>query len=177
MHKDCEEILVTEEEILKRCEELGRQIDKDYADEPPIVVGLLKGSVPFMAELIKKITIDIELDFMDVSSYAGTTSSGDIKILKDLDRSIKGKKILIVEDIVDTGATVVVVKDLLYQKGASDVKIITLLNKPDRREKAVEADYIGFTVPNKFVIGYGMDYEQKYRNLPYIAVLKEEVYM
>lgn len=177
MHKDCEEILVTEEEILKRCEELGQQIDKDYADEPPIVVGLLKGSVPFMSELIKKITIDIEIDFMDVSSYAGTTSSGDIKILKDLDRSIKGKKILIVEDIVDTGATVVVVKELLYQKGATDVKIVTLLNKPDRREKAVEADYIGFTVPNKFIIGYGMDYEQKYRNLPYIAVLKEDVYM
>lgn len=177
MHKDVEEILVSEEEILEKCKELGKQIDNDYADEPPIVVGLLKGSIQFMAELIKNITLDIEIDFMDVSSYAGTSSSGDIKILKDLDRSIKGKKILIVEDIVDTGSTVVVVKELLYQKGATDVKIITLLNKPDRREKAVEADYIGFTVPNRFVVGYGMDYEQKYRNLPYIAVLKEEVYM
>lgn len=177
MHKDCKEVLVTEEQIIQRCKELGAQIDKDYADEAPIVVGLLKGSVPFMSELIKRITLDIQIDFMDVSSYAGTESSGDIKIIKDLDRSIKEKKILIVEDIVDTGTTVSVVKDLLYQKGAKDVKIVSLLDKPERREKSVEADYIGFTVPNKFVIGFGLDFNQDYRNLPYVGVLKEEKYM
>ncbi len=176
MHKDIKKILVSEEQIIERCKELGKEIDKDYADEAPILVGLLKGSVPFMAQLMKNITIDIEIDFMDVSSYAGTETTGDVKIVKDLDRSIKEKRILIVEDIVDTGITVAAVKDLLFQKGAKEVKIVSLLNKPERREKAVEAEYVGFTVPNEFVVGYGLDFNQKYRNLPFVGVLKEEMY-
>ena len=176
MHSDVKKVLVSEEEIRNRCNELGKQISEDYADEAPICVGLLKGSIMFMAELIKYITVDIEIDFMDVTSYAGTESTGDIKILKDLDRSIVGKKILIIEDIVDTGITISVVKELLYQKGAKDVKIVSLLDKPERRERDIKAEYVGFTVPNEFVVGFGLDFNQKYRNLPYVGVLKEEVY-
>lgn len=151
-------------------------ITDDYAEEEPVVVGLLKGSVPFMAELIKQIRLDIEIDFMDVSSYVGTESEGDVRIVKDLDRSIVGRKVLIVEDIIDTGKTLASVKELMYKKGASDVRIATLLDKPSRRKVQIEGEYVGFEVPNEFVVGYGLDFNQKYRNLPYIGVLKEECY-
>lgn len=176
MHKDIDRILLSEEEIVNRCKELGKQISMDYAGKRLVLVGLLKGSVPFMSELMKRIECDTEIDFMDVSSYDGTESQGDVRIIKDLDRSPKDDDILIVEDIVDTGRTLKTVKKLLLSKGASSVKIVTLLDKPDRRVVEIEPDYCGFIVPNEFVVGYGLDFNQKYRNLPYIGVLKPECY-
>lgn len=176
MNEDVKKVLISEDEIVKRCKELGRIVSEDYAGKNPIIIGLLKGSVPFMAELIKNITIDCELEFMAVSSYSGTESMGDVRINKDLDRSIKGCDVLVVEDIVDTGKTLQKVKDLLYSKGANSVKVISLLDKPDRRIVEIEAEYVGFTIPNEFVIGFGLDFNQKYRNLPYVGVLKEELY-
>lgn len=171
-----EKVLISEEEIRERCRELGAQISADYEGKDPIIVGLLKGSVPFMAELIKNITVECEIDFMAVSSYSGVESLGDVKIVKDLDRSIRGLDVLVVEDIVDTGKTLQKVKELLYSKGANDVKVVSLLDKPDRRIVEIEAEYVGFTIPNEFVIGFGLDFDQKYRNLPYVGVLKEECY-
>ena len=173
---DVEKILISEKEITDRCTELGAQISRDYDGKDPIIVGLLKGSVPFMAELIKHITVDCEIDFMAVSSYSGTESMGDVKIVKDLDHSIKGCHVLVVEDIVDTGKTLEKVKELLYSKGAASVKVVSLLDKPDRRIVDIEAEYVGFVIPNEFVIGFGLDFDQKYRNLPYVGVLKEECY-
>ena len=171
-----EKVLISEKEIVDRCRELGAQISKDYEGKQPMVIGLLKGSVPFMAELIKYITVECEIDFMAVSSYSGTESMGDVKIVKDLDHSIKGMDVLVVEDIVDTGKTLKKVKDLLYSKEANDVKIVSLLDKPDRRIVEIDAEYVGFKIPNEFVIGFGLDFNQKYRNLPYVGVLKEECY-
>ena len=173
---DVKEVLITQEDIVKRCKELGAQISKDYKNSCPVIIGLLKGSVPFMAELIKYIDIDCRLEFMDVSSYSGTESNGDVKIVKDIDCSIKDLDVLIVEDIVDTGKTLAKVKALLYSKDARSVKVCSLLDKPDRRIVDIEAEYVGFTIPNKFVIGFGLDFDQKYRNLPYVGVLKEECY-
>ena len=169
-------VLISEEEITARCKELGKQISEDYKDSVPIMVGLLKGSVPFMAELLKNITIDCETEYMSVSSYSGTESMGDVRINKDLDRSIKGFDVLVVEDIVDTGRTLEKVKELLYSKGAKTVKVVALLDKPSRRVVDISAEYVGFTIPNEFVIGFGLDFDQKYRNLPYVGVLKEELY-
>jgi hypoxanthine phosphoribosyltransferase len=173
---DVKEVLISQDEITQRCKELGEEISRDYKDTVPIIVGLLKGSVPFMAELIKYITIDVELEFMAVSSYSGTESMGDVRILKDLDRSIKDRDVLVVEDIVDTGNTLLKVKDLLYSKGASSVEVVSLLDKPFRRTVEIEAKYVGFTIPNEFVIGFGLDFNQKYRNLPFVGILKEECY-
>ena len=175
---DVESILFTEEQIAARCVELAQQIEKDYNEknEIPVIVGLLKGSVPFMAELMKRFTFPCEIDFMSVSSYKGTESVGDVRIMKDMDLSCKDRPILLVEDIVDTGRTLKEVKKMFARKGATDVKIVALLNKPDRRVVDIEADYIGYNVPDEFVVGYGLDYNQKYRNLPYIGVLKHEVY-
>lgn len=182
MHKeishDIDHVLFTEDEIAERCYEMAKEIEKDYIEKGsiPLVVGLLKGSVPFMSELIKYFSQPIEIDFMSVSSYEGTESLGQVKIDKDLDLFSKGKEVLIIEDIVDTGRTVSEVKKFLEDRGAREVKIAALLDKPDRRKVDIEADYTGFTIPNEFVVGYGLDYNQLYRNLPYIGVLKEEVY-
>ena len=178
MHKDLKTILIKEAEINQKCKELGQEITKYYAakEEAPLLVALLKGSVPFLAKLISKINLDIEYDFMDVSSYEGTESVGDVKINKDLDRSVRNKSILLVEDIVDTGKTISEVKRLLLNKGAKEVKVVTLLDKPSRREKEINAEFVGFTIPNEFVVGFGLDYNEKYRNLPYIGILKEELY-
>lgn len=178
MHEAVEKILVSQEDIVKRSIELGKQISDDYrkVGSVPLLVALLKGSVPFLAELIKHIDLDIQFDFMDVSSYEGTKSVGDIKILKDLDCTVSGVSILLVEDIVDTGRTLKEVKRLLKSKGAADVKVVSLLDKPDRRVVDINAEYVGFEIPNEFVVGFGLDYDQKYRNLPYIGVLKPEVY-
>ncbi|WP_423777951.1 hypoxanthine phosphoribosyltransferase [Dubosiella newyorkensis] len=176
--QDIETVLLTEEQIEKRCVELAKQIEDDYnkEGEVPIVVGLLRGSVPFMAELIKRFTFPCEIDFMSVSSYDGTESIGDVKIDKDMDLSSKERAILLVEDIVDTGRTLSEVKKMFINKGATNVKIVALLDKPSRRVVEIHADYIGFEVPNEFVVGYGLDYNQKYRNLPYIGILKREIY-
>lgn len=176
INKDIKEILITEEEIINRCKELGSQISKDYEGKKPIFIALLKGSVPFMAELIKYIDIDMETEYMSVSSYAGTNSTGEVKINKDLDRSIKDCDVIIVEDIIDTGRTLKTVKSLLESKGASSVTVVSLLDKKERRVVDIKADYVGFDVPDYFVVGFGLDFDQKYRNLPYIGVLKEECY-
>lgn len=176
--QDIAKVLLTEEQIEARSKELAAEIEADYRASgiTPIVVGLLKGSVPFMAELIKNFHEPIEIDFMSVSSYDGTESIGDVKIDKDMDLSARSKHVLIVEDIVDTGRTLREVKKMFYNKGASEVRIVSLLDKPDRRVVDIEADYVGFTVPNEFVVGYGLDFNQRYRNLPYIGVLKPEIY-
>ena len=176
LQNDIKKVLVTHEEIVERSIELGKQITEDYKNNPPLVVALLKGSVPFLAELIQHIDLDIQYDFMDVSSYDGTESIGDIKIIKDLDSSIKGVEILLVEDIVDTGRTIHSVCEMLMHKGAKSVKVITLLDKPSRRVCHCKADYVGFEVENEFVVGYGMDFNQRYRCLPYIGILKDELY-
>ena len=176
MHPLIKKVLVSQEEIISRSKELGEEIKKDYEGEAPLLVALLRGSVPFLSELIKHIDLDIQYDFMDVSSYEGTESVGDISILKDLDTSIKGLNILLVEDIVDTGQTIQTVKQMLMNKGAKSVKIVTLLDKPSRRRVDIKADYIGFEIENEFVVGFGLDFDQLYRNLPYVGVLKDECY-
>ena len=178
MHPNMKKVLISQEQIVQRCSELGKQISDDYRNnaQPPLLVALLKGSVPFLAELIKHIELEIQFDFMAVSSYEGTESIGDIKINKDLDCSVKGVDILLVEDIVDTGKTLQTVKAMLKNKGAASVRVVTLLDKPERRTVEIEADYVGFAVPNEFVVGFGLDFNQKYRNLPYVGVLKEECY-
>ena len=175
MHNDVKKILVSSEEIAKREQELADEISKYYKEKNsiPVIVGLLKGSVPFMMGLVMKLDIDCEIDFMDVSSYSGTNSI-EVRVIKDVEGSVTDRDVLIVEDIVDTGKTLEKVTEMFKNKGAKEIKIVTLLDKPARREKAIEADYIGFVVPDEFVIGYGLDYNQKYRNLPYIGVIKEE---
>lgn len=179
MHKDIKTILISETEIEKRCQELGAELTQCYkqCEETPLLVTLLKGAVPFLVHLSKHIDLDIEFDFMDVSSYEGTESIGDVRIIKDLDRSIKDQSILLVEDIVDTGRTLKSVKELLYNKGAKDVKIVSLLDKPSRRVIDINADFVGFEIPNHFVVGFGLDFNEKFRNLPYVGVLKEECYL
>ena len=174
--KNVKKVLFSKEQIETRAAELGKQISEDYAGHSLLVVALLRGSVPFMSELIKHIDLDIQYDFMDVSSYSGTKSTGDIKMLKDLDTSVEGLDVLLVEDIVETGRTLDAVCKSLLGRGACSVKIAALLDKPSGRIVDIKSDYIGFTVGNEFVVGFGMDFNQHYRCLPYIGVLKEECY-
>ena len=171
MHKDVKKVLVSEEEIVKRCEELAKEIKKDYEskNEIPLLVGLLKGSVPFLAELVKHIDMDIKYEFMDVSSYEGTESIGDVKVNLDLRSSVKGIPVLLVEDIIDTGRTLSYLKEYLKSKEPKSIKICSLLDKKERRVCEMEADYVGFDIPDKFVVGYGLDVDEHYRNLPYIG--------
>ena len=177
LENDIKKILISHDEIVTAARELGQKLTQDYQGKNPILVGILKGSVPFMAELIKHIDTHIELDFMLVSSYhGGTSSSGVINIIKDMDQDIKGRDILFVEDIIDTGKTLKSLKELFEGRQPASVKIATLLDKPEGRLVEIEADYTCFTIPNEFVVGYGLDYDENYRNLPYIGVLKEEVY-
>ena len=165
-------ILINKAKLEKRIEELARQIEKDYKGEEIVLVGILKGSVMFMAELAKKIRNNVILDFMDVSSYEGTESTGKIKINKDIRDSIEGKDVIIVEDIIDTGRTLTEVIEYLKQKKPNSLKIATMLSKPSRRIKELNVDYIGFAIEDKFVVGYGLDYNEKYRNLPYIGYIE-----
>lgn len=167
-------ILISEEEVDRRIAELGAEISRDYAGKEIHLIGILKGSVFFVCELAKRITIPVTLDFMSVSSYAGgTVSSGRVKIVKDLDEPVEGKEVLIVEDIIDTGRTLSYLIDMFENRGPSSLKLCTLLDKPDRRAvEGVEVDYCGFVIPDKFVVGYGLDYDQKYRNLPYIGAVE-----
>ncbi|NLC34386.1 MAG: hypoxanthine phosphoribosyltransferase [Erysipelothrix sp.] len=179
MHKHLKDILITHEQIVEESKLLGARISEDYKDQDQslILVALLKGSVPFLAELMKHISIDIEIDFMDVSSYGmGTESTRDIRILKDLERSVQGRSIIIVEDIVDTGRTLEAVLKILKNKGASTIDVVSLLDKPSRREVTVDVKYVGFEIPNEFVVGFGLDFAEKYRNLPYIGVMHEDYY-
>ncbi|HEL1894771.1 TPA: hypoxanthine phosphoribosyltransferase [Streptococcus suis] len=177
LDKDIKKILVSEEEIVAKCKELGQILATDYADKNPILVGILKGSIPFMAELMKHIDAHVETNYMVVSSYhGGTESSGTVKIIKDLDNSVAGRHIIFVEDIIDTGRTLKELKELFALRQAASIKIATLLDKPEGRVVEIEPDYTCFTIPNEFVVGFGLDYDENYRNLPYVGVLKEEVY-
>lgn len=177
MDKDIERVLVTDEQLKQCVAKLGAEITKDYAGKKLLVLGILKGAVPFMADLIRQIKIPIVYDFMAVSSYGfSTKSSGVVRILKDLERSVEDVHILIVEDIVDTGLTLKYLKDNLLGRNPLSVKVVTLLDKPSRRRAAVTPEYNGFSIPDEFVVGYGLDYQDNYRNLPYVGVLKREVY-
>ncbi len=177
LEQDVDRVLITEQQLKERIGEMGRQIAADYAGKPLTIVGILKGAAIFFADLARAIDLPLQMDFMSVSSYGnGTTSSGVVKIIKDLDADVTGRHILLVEDIIDTGITLAYLKDYLGNRGAESVKICALLDKPTRRERAVPVDYMGFTMPDEFLIGYGVDYAENYRNLPYVASLSRSVY-
>ncbi len=177
MHKDLKEILISEEQLRDKCKELGTIVSKDFEGKKPIVITVLKGAVVFLADIIRHIDVPIEMDFMVISSYgSGTRSPGNIKIVKDIDISLEGKDILIIEDILDSGQTLLHLTTLLESRKPASIKICTLLDKPCRRKVEIKADYIGFEVPDEFVVGYGLDYDERYRNLPYIGVLSPNVY-
>lgn len=177
MLKDIDRVLISEEELSKIVKELGAKITEDYKDKNLLLISILKGSVTFMADLMREINIPCNIDFMAVSSYgSGTKSSGVVKIIKDLDSSIDGKDLLIVEDILDSGRTLNYIKEILLARNPKSIRICTLFDKPERRDVDLYADYIGSKVPNEFIVGYGLDYNEYYRNLPYIGVLKESVY-
>ncbi|MDD2484762.1 MAG: hypoxanthine phosphoribosyltransferase [Eubacteriales bacterium] len=168
------EVMIGKEELQQRVIELGAEISRDYKGETILAVCVLKGAVLFMSDLIREINVDTKIDFMAVSSYgASTSSTGVVRILKDLDSNIEGENLLIVEDIIDSGLTLKYLKDYLLARNPKSIKICTLLDKPERRAADVKADYIGFEVDNKFIVGYGLDYNQMYRNLPYISYLEE----
>ena len=175
MHKNIKEILISEEQIIEKCKELGKIIDKDYEGKEVLLVGLLKGSVPFMAELAKHLNSDVTFDYMNVSSYDGVESK-TLVVKQDLKEEVSGKNILIVEDILDTGKTLYNVKEMLLKRNANSVKIVTMLDKEEGRIIDMKADYVGFKIPNAFVVGYGLDFNEKYRQLPYVGILKEECY-
>ncbi|MCI5924124.1 MAG: hypoxanthine phosphoribosyltransferase [Oscillospiraceae bacterium] len=177
MKEDILKVLLSEDDIAARVAEIGAQISRDYAGKRLVMVSVLKGSVVFMADLMRAVTVPAEIDFMCVSSYgSGVKTSGVVKIIKDLDNDLAGMDLLLVEDILDSGMTLEYIKKLLLGRNPNSIKICTLLDKPERRKADVAADYKGFEVPDEFVVGYGLDYAEKYRNLPYIGVLKPSVY-
>jgi hypoxanthine phosphoribosyltransferase len=178
MEQDIQQILITEEQIRKRIEELGDQLTADYAGKFPVIVGVLKGVVVFYADMVRKIKVPCQMDFMWISSYQGTNSSGQMEVKRDVSVDIAGRHVLILEDIYDTGNSLDFTYRHLLSKHPASLKICTLLDKPERRKPGItlQPDYVGFTVPNAFVVGYGLDYNEEYRNLPYIGVLKPEVY-
>ena len=177
MEDDIERILISEKEIKKAIRKMGKAISKDYADKNLMLVAVLKGSIMIMADLMRSITIPVNIDFMSVSSYGGgTKTSGVVRIIKDLDHDLSGKDVLIVEDILDSGLTLSYLTKILKERNVSSIKVATLLDKPERRVADITPDYCCFTVPDEFVVGYGLDFDQKYRNLPYVGILKPEVY-
>lgn len=177
MNNDILKILISQDEIKEKVKELGQLITKDYKDKDLMVIGILKGCIVFLSDLIREINLPLTMDFMVVSSYGSSTkSSGVVRIVKDLEKDIAGKDILIVEDIVDTGLTLSYLVEYLKSRNARNVKICTLLEKPDRRKAEVDLEYVGFHIPDEFVVGYGLDYAELYRNLPFVCVLKPEVY-
>ena len=177
MHEDIEEILLSTEVILEKVKELGKRITADYQDKNLLLLGTLKGAVPFIADLARAIDLHLEIDYMAVSSYGNSTeSSGVVRILKDLEGPVQHKNVLIVEDIVDSGQTLHYLMDVLRQRRPMSLRVCTLLDKGRERIKPVELDYTGFQIPDRFVVGYGLDYAQRYRNLPYIGILKPSVY-
>lgn len=177
LNDDIKEVLVTQEELVEINKRLGAQITKDFADKNLLVVGILKGSLYFMADLTRYIDLPLKLDFLAVSSYGGgTQSSGAVKIVKDIDINLEGYDVLIVEDILDSGRTLDYVSKMLAARGANSISIVTLLDKPERRVVDLRPDYVGCDVPDEFVVGYGLDYDQEYRNVPYIGALKREIY-
>lgn len=175
--KDMESVLFTEEELRQRVKEMGAQITADYQGKEPLLVSVLRGSYIFMADLTRSIDLPCTVDFMSVSSYgSGTSSSGQVQITKDLSENIEGRDVIVVEDILDSGNTLFYLLQLLEARKPASIRLCTLLNKPERRVKEVEVAYSGFDIPDAFVVGYGLDYAEKYRNLPYIGILKPEVY-
>lgn len=177
LYNDLSKVLVTREEIAEAVKKLGAQITKDYEGKEPIVVGILKGAIVFYSDLIREIDLPMRTDFLSVSSYGSATkSTGVVQLRKDLDRPINGEDVLIVEDIVDSGMTLHYLKELFSGRGANSVKIVTLLDKPARRRVDLKADYFCFEIPDEFVVGYGLDYDEKYRNLPDIGVLAPKIY-
>ncbi len=177
MHKDCEYILLSEEKISNIVKDMAKKISEDYKDKNLLLVGLLKGSVMFMSDLMKELTIDCKIDFICASSYgAGTVSTGRVNIVKDVSQPLDGLDVLIVEDIIDSGHTLSFITKYFNAKNAASVKICTLLSKPERRVVEIPVDYVGMEVPDEFVVGYGLDYSEKYRNLPYVGILKPSVY-
>lgn len=177
MNKDIEKILVTEEELAQVTKKLGEQITRDYTGKKLLIVGVLKGSIYFLTDLSRHIDLPCHIDFVQASSYGSSTvSSGEIEIIKDISEDLSGFDVLLVEDILDTGRTLKHIHDMLSKRNPESIAVVTLLDKPSRREVDIYADYIGIDVPNAFVVGYGLDYDQYYRNLPYIGILKEEIY-
>lgn len=178
MEKDIQEVLLSEEQIKARIKELGKVLSAEYADKDPVVVGVLKGVVVFYADMIREITVPCQMDFMWISSYEGTNSTGKMKVRQDLSANVEGRHVLILEDIFDTGNSLDYTYKYLQSKNPASIKICTLLDKPERRNPAVTLvpDYVGFTIPNAFVVGYGLDYNEHYRNLPYVGILKPEAY-
>ncbi len=177
MNSDVERVLITEEQINVRISELARDISEFYKGEPVVVVSILKGGAVFTVDLIKRLNMDVMLDFACVSSYGSeTVSSGELIVKKDIDIDIKNKNVLIAEDIIDTGITLSKLRVMLQSRGAKDVKIVTMLNKQARRKIPINADFVGFDIPDEFVVGYGLDYDERYRNLPYVGVLSRSVY-
>lgn len=177
MQDDILKVLLSQQEIADKVCEIGKQITKDYEGKNLLMVSVLKGSVVFMSDLMRAIEIPCQIDFMMVSSYgAGVKTSGVVKIMKDLDVPLEGRDLIIVEDILDSGKTLHYLKGMLGERHPNSIRIAALLDKPDRREAPVKADYVGFVVPDQFIVGYGLDYAEKYRNLPYIGILKPEIY-
>ena len=176
MKNDIESVLISAEEIQRKVSEMGRQISADYAGKEPVFVGVLKGCFIFMSDLMRNVDINCTMDFLAVSSYSGTSTTGAVKINKDLSEDIEGRDVIIVEDILDSGITLSYLKGYLLNRKPASIKIATLMDKPARRRAEVYADYSCFEVPDAFVVGYGLDYNEKYRNLPYIGVLKPEIY-
>lgn len=178
MDKDIQQILLTQEQIQQRIDELGEILSRDYAGKDPIIVGVLKGVVVFYADMIRKLTVPCQMDFMWISSYVGTNSSGTMQVRQDITSDIRGRHVLILEDIYDTGTSLDFTYRHLLEKNPASLKICTLLDKPERRKPGItlQPDYTGFTIPNAFVVGYGLDYNEHYRNLPYVGILKPEVY-
>lgn len=177
LHEDIAQVLVDEPSIRRRVRELGDMLNREYARQDLLLVSVLKGSIIFMADLIRAITIPHEIDFMATSSYgAGTSSSGIVRILKDLNTSIEGRNIVLVEDIIDSGHTLGYLMRLLRERQPASLRVMTLLDKPDRREIEIQVDWVGFSIPNEFVVGYGLDFNELYRNLPFIGVLKPSIY-
>lgn len=178
MHKDIERVLFSHEQLVKECERIGKKISQDYKDKEPIIVGLLNGAVPFVAELIKHIDLPVELEFIQVKSYyGGTKSTGAVNIVSNVNNKFQGRDVIICDDILDTGTTLVHIKNMIMMQGAKSVAIAALLNKVEaHKDLNLKIDYVGLDVENLFVVGFGLDYNEKYRNLPYIGVLKETVY-
>ena len=178
MHKDIQEILITEEQIRDRIRELGQEMTRDYIDKKPVFLCILKGAVIFYADMIRAFDAHCEMEFMQISSYQGTQSTGSVAILQDVRQDLTGRHVIILEDILDTGRSLEAVCRYLDARGVASLKICTLLDKPEGRAEGVnlEADYVGFKIPNAFVVGYGLDYDEYYRNLPYVGILKPEAY-
>jgi len=176
MLKDVTEILITEEELKQKTEALGEQITRDFQGKTPLMICILKGSTIFFTDLIRAIDLPVKIDFMAISSYGASTVSGEVRMVKDLDCSIENRDVIIVEDIVDSGRTLAYLKRILCNRGATSISIVTLLDKPSRRVVPLEVDYFGFEIPDAFVVGYGLDYNETYRNLPLIGVLDPKIY-